>query len=160
MTTAEMAWAAGLFEGEGCISVGGQKRRSGGCLIIRMTDLDSLERFMSIVSVGRIRGPIAPTKANHKPSWEWRVGTWAEVERLLLEFKPWLGARRNAKADELLARPVTPRVSQLKDQCRRGHMLRGDGADVRVFKQNGRTHHQCRPCRRIRAAELRELRSD
>ena len=48
-----IAWAAGLFEGEGTIT------RCDGRLHLRMqlTDLEVLERFAEIVGTGKIYGP-------------------------------------------------------------------------------------------------------
>jgi hypothetical protein len=49
----EIAWAAGLFEGEGSIThVYGRTQ-----LRIHMTDFEVLERFLEIIGAGRIYGP-------------------------------------------------------------------------------------------------------
>jgi hypothetical protein len=50
---AQIAWAAGLFEGEGTIvdSTGSVQLR------VKMTDLDVLERLLDVFGVGDIYGP-------------------------------------------------------------------------------------------------------
>jgi hypothetical protein len=50
---AQIAWAAGLFEGEGTIvdSAGPVQLR------VKMTDLDVLERLLDVFGVGEIYGP-------------------------------------------------------------------------------------------------------
>src|SRR3990167_5406713 len=54
----EIAWAAGLFEGEGCISVHRSKgRRPQPKLNIAMTDLEPMERFAKALGVGNVTGP-------------------------------------------------------------------------------------------------------
>lgn len=49
----EIAWAAGLFEGEGCMT------RSGSQKVMRLvsTDEDTVRRFWEIVAVGKVYGP-------------------------------------------------------------------------------------------------------
>jgi hypothetical protein len=53
LESAQIAWAAGLFEGEGTIvdSAGPVQLR------VKMTDLDVLERLLDVFGVGEIYGP-------------------------------------------------------------------------------------------------------
>ncbi len=69
MKACDMAWAAGLFEGEGCIVyLRHGPRTSDGCywterqLQLTITDRDVLERFLQIVEVGVIRDSPKPKK--------------------------------------------------------------------------------------------------
>lgn len=127
---------------------------------MNMTDYDVLAKFLAIVEVGRLRGPIAGQRDNHKPYWEWRAGKWPEVEAVLHEFYPWLGERRRAKADAAYAQYVWESAAFVtKDACRRGHPLDGPDADVRVTLRGGRKRQrQCRVCARLIAAEQRAQR--
>lgn len=151
-----MAWAAGLFEGEGCIYSSGPPKRSQRSLIIAMTDRDVVERFHRIVGVGRmIERPKTGVswQAHWKTQFEWRVGNWPDILMLATEFRPWLGARRIAKLDELLAHP--PRHPNALRQliCKRGHPLDGPESDVRTtVSPKGKVQRQCRVC-------VRELRT-
>lgn len=97
----EIAWAAGLFEGEGTFDWHGCQIR----VTMSLTDLDVLQRFASIVGNGTISGPIKrkDAKPHWKPCWHW----WAigqNVVTICFAFLPYLGQRRSAKAREVLAK--------------------------------------------------------
>lgn len=100
-TEAQIAWAAGLFEGEGCISIKppqGARHMPSIRLNISMTDEDVLVRFREAVGCGgvvRLRRPALPGK---KAVYSWDIGNRTEVARLLEAFLPWFGERRAAKA--------------------------------------------------------------
>jgi hypothetical protein len=100
----EISWAAGLFEGEGCILM----RRGQGCvspsirLVVSMTDEDVLERFRAIVECGPVRLR-RPAEDGKKAVYTWEIGNRPDVERLLRAFLPWLGRRRSEKANLALA---------------------------------------------------------
>lgn len=106
---ADIAWAAGLFEGEGCFSannpgVRNNRVRRGIIAAVTMSDLDVLQRFQEIVETGTIiRLTNDKRYPGHKPLWKWSVQKRAEVERIGAMFRPWLGARRRAKLDEVLS---------------------------------------------------------
>jgi hypothetical protein len=95
----DIAWAAGLFEGEGCITYGSSKNYPR--LQLKTTDQDVIERFTIAVGVGKI------SELNYKTStgktiWMWNCGKSNEVRDLLEKFLPWLGQRRTEKAEEAL----------------------------------------------------------
>jgi len=91
----ETAWAAGFFEGEGCIHI--KTGKSALFLIISSTDLDVLSRFKTWAKAGRIR-LTKKQKPHHKDCWMWTCTAWPDVSRILAELLPWLGDRRSAKA--------------------------------------------------------------
>ncbi len=74
----DIAWAAGLFEGEGCFTACYQRKTGRRYLhaVLVSTDQDVLERFHRIVGVGKIY-PKAPRRPEHKPCWRWQVTTEA-----------------------------------------------------------------------------------
>jgi hypothetical protein len=94
----DLAWAGGLFEGEGCIGLS----HKAPSLQVRMCDEDSVRRFGLIVGAGKVYGPYEtkPT-ADHKPKSPWRPnflwtarsGAAIEVAKLLF---PYLGSRRQS----------------------------------------------------------------
>jgi hypothetical protein len=95
-TRAELvAWAAGLFEGEGCITM------SDGHVVLqlKMTDEDIVRRFDDIVGYGRVYGPYSYSE-RRKPFWVWLVQGDA-VFSILELLAPWLGERRRKCAYEL-----------------------------------------------------------
>lgn len=104
----DIAWAAGLFEGEGCIGIWwppstiGHRKQPQIRLQVTMTDRDVIEEFCRIVQCGSVS-----REQNRKPPrkncWYWTIGNRVDVERLLRAFYPRLGERRRAKADEALA---------------------------------------------------------
>ena len=98
----EIAWAAGLFEGEGSIVFCNTQGYSFPRISIKMCDKDVLEKFSKIVGVERINGPYTTkqSKANPhwKPAYEWHTAKKKEVTRILSFFLPYLGARRAYKA--------------------------------------------------------------
>jgi hypothetical protein len=94
-----IAWAAGLFEGEGSISI--DKRNDVPALHMSMTDKDVVERFAEIVGVGSITH--RPYEPPLKEQWAWQASGTNAVN-VLNELLPWLGARRRARAEEVLAR--------------------------------------------------------
>lgn len=153
-TEVQWAWAAGLFEGEGCIYVPKDGSRGRSQLIVRMTDLDVMQRFHSIVGVGQMK-PVKHHRAwkpHFKEAWEWRVSRWPDVLMLADKFKSHLGARRTARLAELLAKPrKSPKT--LHSVCKRGHPLDGPNSDVRVVTVQGRLQRNCRKCRRDRKSE-------
>lgn len=95
-----IAWAAGLFEGEGSITTSRGRFR----LQIEMTDEESVRRFHAIVAAGRVYGPYTYTRPDgyiRNPVFQWKAngGEAARAGRLL---RPWLGTIRRARLDEIL----------------------------------------------------------
>lgn len=98
----EIAWAAGLFEGEGSIVFCNTQGYRFPRISIKMCDQDVLEKFGKIVGIERLNGPYETkqTQANPqwKPAYEWHTSKKKEVARILSSFLPYLGARRAYKA--------------------------------------------------------------
>jgi len=97
-------WAAGLFEGEGCIEISGKDRLSVR-LRLNTTDHDVLERFAAVVGCGKIREVTAPSivRPHWKTCWAWAVNRQEDCRRLLETWRPYLGVRRAEKAGEALS---------------------------------------------------------
>ncbi len=142
----QLAWAAGMFEGEGCISHDSGKRGTARALTLVSTDRDVLHTFARVVGVGVIRE--RGVRGRRKASWRWEVRRWRDIEPLLRKLLPYLGARRRAKALALLADPATRQGTI----CRNGHALRGAQADV--YRYPGRAP-QCAICAREYVREKR-----
>jgi len=110
-----LAWAAGLFEGEGSFSAGLYSRKhlvSGATrkyqsiqANLRMTDEDVVRRFGAIVGVGSVHGPYhhpSPTRPNVKPFWMWQAAGFQQVQAIIAMLWAWLGCRRRDRAAEVL----------------------------------------------------------
>lgn len=128
----EWAWAAGLFEGEGCVFISG---RGQPLIAIKMADEDVLRRFAAIVGVGRVTGPYEGQEPHHKPIWGWTVRSWPGVAHVLIGMAPWLGERRRAKATGVMRqRPLDSWLpgytKRLRTHCKRGHLLPGKGPNL------------------------------
>ena len=105
----DLAWAVGLFEGEGWITTancdGGRMKRQMG---LNMTDEDVMRRFVKVVGPTSknkdLYGPYHPASAaaHHKDSWQWNQQRKSEVKRVLQLLLPLLGERRTARALEML----------------------------------------------------------
>lgn len=132
MTFTELAWAAGLFEGEGCINGYVNKSGERGIqLMLRMTDEDVVQRFQSVIGFGNIHKR-APLQSHHKRSYLWHVGSFERAQAVIAALWPWLGRRRRATAKRVL-REYVGRVSQ-RDRQR---VVRAQVADA--LRRGGRT---------------------
>ena len=97
----DIVWAAGLFEGEGCISFDSRQPKLRK-VQLAMTDKDVVERFINIVGYGNLLGPYIRRPGTNKPLWEWKVSKSSEVLRILKMFLPYFGKRRSEKAIEAI----------------------------------------------------------
>ncbi len=99
-TPEEIAWAAGLFEGEGCIT----ETRGRLILRIHMTDEPVVRRFDDIVTCGLVYGPYRQDNNRdgyrRKPFWAWVASDYNAYDALNL-LAPWLSDRRLERAQEL-----------------------------------------------------------
>lgn len=94
----EVAWAAGIFEGEGCFSGNGKNIM----ISLAMCDKDVVDRFAAVVGLGKVSPKKMPLAKPHwKPQWQWYFNSYDQLEELALLIEPWLGERRLAKLEEL-----------------------------------------------------------
>ena len=100
---ADWAWLAGLLEGEGHFRA--QQLRTGRpCLrvYVKMTDRDVVERAAVLMQAPSVRA-LKPV-AEHKQAYE-ATANGAAAQRVMERVRPWMGVRRGAKIDQLLAIP-------------------------------------------------------
>ena len=141
VSVSDLAWAAGLFEGEGSVFL----VKSTPALSLTSTDLDVVERFKAIVGVGCIRA--RKHRPEHKLPHEWRIGNFHDIQAVIAMLWRWLGARRRARATECLlvarAGGLTPRHRRLRiTECPQGHPF--DVPNTYVTVGGDRV---CRACR-------------
>jgi hypothetical protein len=99
----DIAWAAGLFEGEGCIMSSGPSRYHGIQLTLNSTDEDVVRKFYEIVGVGNFSGPFMYKSSKmKKPQWRWQTAKQAHVLFVICKFFPYLSQRRKEKAVEVI----------------------------------------------------------
>jgi hypothetical protein len=115
------AWAAGLFEGEGCFARNGLH---GLRMEMAMADEDVMRRFHATIGVGNIK-EIPPTRPGHKKQWRWCCADWEQVEQIMSVFWPWLGERRQDRYLEFryaISLDRSPgRRKPRQDVCHMGH---------------------------------------
>lgn len=99
----DIAWAAGLFEGEGSIGGGLIGTKAAARLFLCTTDKDVLERFREVVGLGVIESGPRKSSLGKKPIWLWRVSSFQHTQAIIAAFWPWLGSRRRGRAQEVLA---------------------------------------------------------
>jgi hypothetical protein len=100
----EIAWAAGVLEGEGCFTLVRNSKAKGGRsakIVLQMNDLDVIQEVCTVFNfVGKIYR--RPPRKTSKESWAWTVYKASDVAYVISEVLPWLGKRRTEKANELL----------------------------------------------------------
>jgi hypothetical protein len=95
----DIAWATGVFEGEGCITIsdGGAGTPS---LHIDMCDEDVLRKVEAIFG-GSVTGPTYRT--GYTPIYHWRIYGIRPVQETLRLMWPYLCQRRRTRAEEMIA---------------------------------------------------------
>lgn len=119
MSTPELniAWAAGLFEGEGTIQLrtSNRSRRDNSIeqnvsiiMQLAMTDEDVVRKFHEAVfGIGTVSGPFYNKQATvsgkpRKPTWAWRTTKIDACITVYTLLRPHLGIRRRATGDAAL----------------------------------------------------------
>lgn len=97
MDEAQLAWTAGLLEGEGSFSTYGSGNTPR--IAASSTDKDVLEQLVFFAG-GRIY-PLKKRKSHWKDAWVW-VLTCDEAVSLMQNLLPWLGKRRKQRVVECL----------------------------------------------------------
>lgn len=106
----QLAWAAGLFEGEGWFTL----HRGAPVAAISMTDRDVVERFRDVVGWGNVFSVDKGT--GHKRQWRSVVTGRDKVRRFGELVGPWLGDRRRAQLVRVLAEPVPKLLPTLRSR--------------------------------------------
>lgn len=102
-TPAEIAWAAGLFEGEGFFTTSrAQNGKYYGRATIGMTDEDVVRRFGYAVGFGYIIVEDRPTTSG-KLMYRWNANGLQRAQALYAMFYPWPGKRRKQRGLEVLS---------------------------------------------------------
>lgn len=88
----DMAWAAGLFEGEGTITISAGGKRPYTSISVQVTSTD-----VNIVTFFRERWPggfhLVPKKGNARSAWVWRLSS-RKAGWFLRALAPWLVTER------------------------------------------------------------------
>ncbi len=106
LTTTDIAWGAGLFEGEGYLSLNGSRSSRHATprsplLGIGMTDEDVIRKFRDLFVPGMRIYSYQPKIDHYKRSYQIKV-TGKRAVGLMLTFFSFLGSRRRERIKELL----------------------------------------------------------
>lgn len=103
----DLAWAAGLFEGEGTIV---QRAASPWLwqLSVASTDKDVVTTFHRVIGIGKFYGPYGAVngtnarRVHHKPYWKWQLSDKLGIIEFGNKLLPYMHARRAARLRECL----------------------------------------------------------
>lgn len=98
----QLAWAAGLFEGEGSFTFAKRGKYVSIVAELGMTDADRVELFHSIIGVGNVTKHSKPLKDYWKPVSIWKVASFEGTQHTIATLWFWLGPRRRNRAQEIL----------------------------------------------------------
>ncbi len=102
----DLAWAAGIVDGEGYIGTYLAHTRTGSCYVLKLTvvntDIRMLERFKLIFGVGSISSKKVYA-SNHKPRWDYYVSS-KKAQQVLELIQPYLVAKADQAELALLSR--------------------------------------------------------
>ncbi len=101
----DLAWAAGLFEGEGsivCNLIHNRNNSYRTSVSMSSSDKDVLEKFTEIVERGTVLGPYKSKYPNRKDKYDWAVQNYSDCLFVLGQLYPHLCERRKAKADQFI----------------------------------------------------------
>ena len=144
MELTELAWAAGLFDGEGHI---GTTSTNSPHLDVGQTDRRVLDRFRDAVGFGRVLGP-AQKRSHEKPVWHYRLYKQMDVQAVVAMLWKYLSPVKRQQAHRVLLRNKQKLQAQgIKGVCKRLHV----GAPRRA---NG----DCVECNRVRSQTWRDQR--
>jgi len=97
-------WAAGIFEGEGCITY--DSSNNSWNMKVDMTDDDVVCDFYDAVNnIGHYYGPqkCPGSPAHHKPFSRWRVNKKDYIFELVMLFYPYMYTRRRERMRDFLS---------------------------------------------------------
>ena len=101
----KVLYAAGLFDGEGCLHLkkaSGKKHKSDKWrLTLASTDFDIVNNFYAaMLDKGTVVGPYCVS--NRKPYWVWSTIVQSDIYALVVMMYPFLSARRKQKIETFI----------------------------------------------------------
>lgn len=142
MTENEIAWLAGLLEGEGSFNL---NKKHSIAVKLEMTDEDVVRKAQSTTGVGRVVARPS-RKKGHKPTWSWVI-TGNNANSVLVQILPFMGARRTEAIQNLLSARVSYQtvVDIRNEKTVQVHDLRSQGLSYReIGRRLGLDHETVR----------------
>lgn len=145
-TKEEIAWIAGLLEGEGCFTNSGKS--TSPIIYLMMCDLDVVEKAKTIIgSTGKIS--IRERGDNHKLAYRIYICGKLAYEWMKLIY-PLMGKRRQAKIDEVTKKYDERFITgSNRKVCKKGHSIE-DPKDYFVDERGVKQCHECNRARSLR----------
>jgi hypothetical protein len=114
----DIAWAAGLFEGEGTFTHSRTRGKYRLAAALAMGDEEVVRHFHRALGFGRVYRVSPPSwhnDGNRNPvQWRWQTGKENEFRRLVELLEPYLSTRRRERAYQLLNELGTLSLEQLR----------------------------------------------
>lgn len=168
----ERAWAAGLWDGEGCVSIMAHRSHPGRFVleasITQSSDAgvpEVLKRFRSFVGgAGKIYGPYE-AGIGRQPIYRWKLYPTEQIRQVMAELAPRIGTVKREQSEERLAIVIAqppllrgnPAWGSHKTHCIRGHDYAT--ARVRPFQSRGRNTQEPRASRQCLACVREDARA-
>lgn len=158
MSPAEIAWVAGIFEGEGHV----RYQARGLQVRVGMSDRDVVDALGRFTGIGTIREMPRGRRIDgglYKPMFIWGVSNRSDSSALLAAIYPWLGRRRRQQVDAALAAmpPVPLRTKRVyKPAPEQPCGVGGSYAGARRHRRNGEL--PCSSCRLAQREYFQRLR--
>ena len=155
----ELAWSAGLFDGEGHIGARtgdhsqGPWKRLDLYISISQVDRRVLDRFRDAVGVGSVNGPylhpVIAARGNEQPRFYFQTQRFEHIQAVVAMLWPWLGEVKRQQAIGALTLVKARRGHQTT--CRHGHEKTPENS----YWSKGQRH--CKPCRMAQWKKHRRL---
>jgi hypothetical protein len=166
-----LAWAGGLYDGEGCASVSPHRTHRGhfspeiAVTQSGMTCPEVLETLRSVLGCGRIYGPYVQDGAT-LPVFRWKAAAAKDVEHSSYLLAPWIGPVKREQARGVSRMLIeqgrlprgNPAWGNRKTHCVNGHEYAT--GRIRPYVSRGRAvpqreNHSCLVCLRDYVREQR-----
>lgn len=151
----EIAWAAGLFDGEGTIFSSSSKNRPRYVkltMAVVMTNKEAVDRFANAVDIGFVT-EISRRTITGKTVWRWTIQGTEDVKLAFNKLRPYLCTDKINQGDRALsAREEYERNVEktTRTRCSNGHSF----PENRAEWPNGKGY--CIECRKARTARAKE----
>lgn len=97
ITSHELRWLAGLLEGEGCF----HSSASSTCIVIKMTDLDIIEKFRIITKTTHLKVTVIPGTDRWKTRYSTSISGNLAIQWMMTLYLL-MGIRRKAKIKDII----------------------------------------------------------
>lgn len=108
MKETDFAWAAGFWDGEGCVSLTyrqyGENTPKIPRIVVQVSQVDRrvLDRLRTILQYGSVLGPYNPKTKNSQPYYVWRVEGVPHLQKIRTMLFPYLGEVKLTQMDNAL----------------------------------------------------------